>query len=310
MLTLEPELLQLRDSGSLRGDDAERLIAIERRELFSLHGELRATSYVSVLLLITGLGILLKNNFDRLGPIAIILLILLASAACYAYVIRKHVAKRARTIVDDYVLLLAALLLSTAIGYAENQFHLLGTNWQRHFLLLAIIHGVTAYWLDSRLVLSAALTALAAWLGFEHRGALFDGGAEESGGRGLLFTAIVLAIRYANMRSRHGRTAFDIVYAQAAALAGFFSALIWVGSSRMRWFGVLAVAALDALFLGEAIRMRREILIAYSIIASVIAVDIISFEGGDLLGPLVALTTAVGAIVALFVIHARFEATR
>src|SRR5437764_1504245 len=64
MLSLEEEL-------ATTGADAAALAA-ERRDVFSLFGELRAASYLAVALVTTGVGIWLKNNADRLGPVAIL----------------------------------------------------------------------------------------------------------------------------------------------------------------------------------------------------------------------------------------------
>src|ERR1043165_414188 len=140
-------------------------LAAERREVFSLFGELRAASYVAVALVTTGVGILIKKHAARIGPGALLGALLLAAAACYGFALRR----RERTIVADYVLLLGALLVSAAVGYAASQFHLLGANWPRHLLLLAILPTATAYLTDSRLLLSAGLAALAGWFGAELR---------------------------------------------------------------------------------------------------------------------------------------------
>src|SRR5207249_3365023 len=146
-------------------------LAEERREVFSLFGELRAASWLAVALVTTGVGIVIKNNADRIGPLTIVAALLIAAAACYAFALtsRRRLAGATRTIVVDYVLLLGALLVSAAVGYAESQFHLLGPNWSRHLLFLALFHISTAYLTDSRLVLSAGLAALAAWFGAEMR---------------------------------------------------------------------------------------------------------------------------------------------
>src|SRR5262249_57561382 len=77
-----------------------------------------------------------------------------------------------RAPLDDYVLLLGALLISADAGFIESQWHPFGQEWQRHFLLLAIVHAAAAYWFESRAVLSLSIVALAAWLGIEQRGLL------------------------------------------------------------------------------------------------------------------------------------------
>ena len=58
MISLEDELAAI-------GADPIRL-AEERREVFSLFGELRAASYLAVALVTTGVGIVIKNNADRI----------------------------------------------------------------------------------------------------------------------------------------------------------------------------------------------------------------------------------------------------
>ena len=72
MLSYEPELEQLRP---ILGDGAANvLIARERREVFSIYPELRLASWGGVMLLATAAGIVLKNNLDRIGPLALAVL--------------------------------------------------------------------------------------------------------------------------------------------------------------------------------------------------------------------------------------------
>jgi hypothetical protein len=302
LLSLEPELIRFRDQQLLSEANAARLLALERRELFPLHGELRMMSYAGALLIITGVGILLAKHLH--DPFAILGLLLLASAACYAYAIRKHLRHIERTIVDDYILLLGALLLSAAAGYAESEFHLLDAAWPRHFLLLALIHGATAYWLDSRLVLSAALTALAAWLGVEHR--LFENGMAgvEGGGRALVCSLTVFGLALLNRVSPRGRKAFEPVYVHFGALAGFTGALAWLFDDSMRWTGFLMLIGLAAAFGIEGRRRNNEMFVIYAIVFGAFGLDYLAYRlfGGGL-GFLVALLSIIGAIVLLFIIH-------
>src|SRR5438067_8176156 len=99
MLSLEDEL-----AATGAGPAA---LAAERREVFSLFGELRAASYIAVALVTTGAGLWIKHNADRLGPVTILAALLLAAAACYAFALRR----RERSIVAAYILLLGALLV-------------------------------------------------------------------------------------------------------------------------------------------------------------------------------------------------------
>jgi hypothetical protein len=289
VITLEDELAAI--------GAAEVRLAEERREVFSLFGEVRAASYLAVALVTTGVGIAIKNNADRIGPMTIVAALLIAAAGCYAFALQKHT----RTIVGDYVLLLGALLVSAAVGYAESQFHLLGANWSRHLLFLALFHITTAYLTDSRLVLSAGLAALAAWFGADiHAGASF-------GGRALACAATVAVFRLAN---RH--KGFDPTYEHFAANLAFFGALAWAFDDRMRWIGVLTALALAALVVWRGLRGGGEAMVIYAIVYATIAFDsaVIDLVHDEGLRFLYLLFSTPVAIVILFIVYRRLKERR
>ena len=157
--TLEPELRTLHAEGLIDDATASRALAGDRGEVFSLHQELRVTMYAGVLLVMAGLGLVLARNLERIGPLAILLAIALAAAACAVPAIRAKLAGRALTVAGDYLLLLAVLLGSAALAYAERQFTLLGPWWSWHFMLLAIVHAAIAYAFASPLVLCLLYTS-------------------------------------------------------------------------------------------------------------------------------------------------------
>src|SRR5450759_5260251 len=173
VLSRELEIRQLREEGALPAEVADVMIAKERREVVSVYTEVRVLAWAGVMLIVTGVGIIVSKNLDRIGPIAIAAAIGIASAACYGYCVAQR--RSAHRPLSDYILLLGALLLSADVGYIEHQFHLLGSEWPRHFLLLAVVHGATAYFFASRTLLSLSIAALASWFGFERNaGALFN----------------------------------------------------------------------------------------------------------------------------------------
>ena len=161
MHSLEEELRELRSVGALDEGTTARALALERRTVFSIFKELRAALYAAVALVVTGVGILVKEHLDRIGPLTLIFALALAAGACYIPAIRAHSRRSARSPGADYLLLLGALIVSADLGYAESQFHWLGENWSRHLLLLSALHAFTAYALDSQLVLSVALATFA-----------------------------------------------------------------------------------------------------------------------------------------------------
>src|SRR5205823_3869902 len=118
----------------------------ERRDVVPIGNELRALAWSGVMLIATGVGIIVKKHFDQIGPLTIAAVIGAAAIASYGY------AQFRRTPLRDYVVLLGALLISADVAFIETQWHLLGNEWQRHFLLLAVLHGAAAYWFSARAV--------------------------------------------------------------------------------------------------------------------------------------------------------------
>src|SRR4051794_25695690 len=107
MLSLQPEIERHREM--LGGGVADVLIARERREVFSLAPEIRIAAWGGAMLIATAVGLFVKNNLDRIGPLALSIGIGIIAVACYAWVwLRRSRA----SLVDDYVLLLGALLVS------------------------------------------------------------------------------------------------------------------------------------------------------------------------------------------------------
>jgi hypothetical protein len=292
-------MLSLEDELATNGTDPAALAA-ERREVFSLFGELRAASYLAVALVTTGAGLWIKNNADRLGPLTILAALLLVAASCYAFALRR----RERTIVADYVLLLGALLVSAAVGYAESQFNLLGANWSRHFLFLALFHIATAYLTDSRLVLTARLTALAASFGAATRTLDND---VSFGGHALACAATSAVFRLANRRK-----AFDATYEHFSANLAFFGALAWAFDHDMRWIGILTALALAALVVWRGLRGGGEAMVIYAIVYATIAfdtavLDVVHDEG---LAFLYLLFSTPAAIVILFIVYRKLKERR
>lgn len=324
MLSYEPEILASVSRGLLTEKSASRLLPIERREVFSLYGELRLAAWLAVALIATGAGIFIRKNFHQIGPATLIAALAMASAICYAViVVRKRDPERwPASLLDDYILLLGALLLSADLGYAESQYHLLGARWTEHFLVLAVVHGLTAYYFDSRALLSLSLASLASWLGF--RGNFESEPAASLGGRALLASGLTLLWRVGN-RAFPSRRSFDSVFDHFIALFAFFGGLLWlfdfhihgVRSGELTDFelwGLLVIIATSVASLSYAFRTGSEAFAVYAIAAILIAAnyELISrfFRSDPALSSLVLLITSATAVVALYQIHIRLKEGR
>jgi hypothetical protein len=296
MISLQSELETLRPLLGATRTDA--LLARERREVFSLYPELRICAWAGAMLLATAAGLVLKNNLDRIGPVALAMLMGIAAVACYAFVWWRR--KRA-SLADDFVLLLGALLVSGDVAFIESQFHLFGAAWYRHFLILAVVHGAGAYVFRSRALLSLAITALAGWLGL--RG-IFDNGAPlDYALRAFSCAALVLLGRFANRRED-----FHATYEHFVAMLLLLGGLTLSVDGRWYAVGALLTIACAAAIVWWGFRMRREPFVLYAFVCAVIAFDILVghlFDSGIIF--FFIMMSAIGGIAILFALHAKFK---
>ena len=263
MHTLEPELRALHAAGSIDEATAARALARDRGRVFSLHAELRAALYAGVLLVMSGVGIILARNIERIGPLGIVLALALAAAACSVPAVRAKRAGRAPTIAGDYLLLLAALLVSADLGYAERQFTLLGPLWSWHLLLLALAHAALAYAFASPLVLAASLTALAGWFGVSGLpGDVLQQSSLELGARALACAALIAAWRHADRRARPD-SRFTDVFDHFAINLATWGAIAWCAEWPWLAAGLPALAALAYASVRHGLRTGREVFLVY-----------------------------------------------
>jgi hypothetical protein len=301
VISLEPELAQLPDTGAL--------IARERREAVSIYPELRLLTWAGVMLISAGVGIYITKHLDDIGPLAIAAAIGLAAAACYAWAYWKRSRKAA--LIDDYVLLLAALLASADVGYIEHHYQLLGNSWPRHFLFLAILHAATAYFFQSRLVLSLSVASLAAWLGIERRSvdAIFEAPVVTAG-RAFICAAIVAAWRLIDRKLRPATT-FSSLFDHAAANLAFWGSLALAAHKETRLLGCAIAIVLAAAAMFYARRTREGTFAIYAWVYGTIAVDIAVCDAihDEIFITFYLLVSTIAAIIGLFLSHARLRRT-
>jgi hypothetical protein len=305
VFSLQPELERLRDDGLLDAEAAAGLIAIERREVVSLYAELRFLSWAGVMLLASGVSVLVARHLDEIGPLAIAGGIGIAAAACYAWAEWKRT--RRVSLVDDFVLLLASLLLSADAGYIESQWHVMGSAWPRYLLVLAVVHGFVAYRFESRLVLSLSLSALAGYLGVERRADVFVDGSVDTALRAFACAAMCVVWRFVDLR--RPKTTFTAIFEHFAANLAFGGTIALMSHSNTCILGCLLALALATVSAWHGLRSRQEMFVIYAWIYGVIAIDVLIAhlirEGAVV--ALFIIVSSIVAIVALFVTHARFK---
>ena len=267
MHTLERELRTLHAEGVIDDATAARALVRDRGQVFSLHTELRVTLYAGVLLVMAGVGIVLARHLDRIGPRAIVLAIALVAVACAVPAVRARLAGRALNDAGHYLLLLAVLLGSANLAYAERQFTLLGPWWSWHLLLLAVVHAAIAYAFGSPLVLAASLTALAGWfgVGVTLGDALhFASSTPELGARALACAAVIAGWRYSDRRARPDTRFSDVMDHFAANLA-FWGAIAWCREWPWLAAGLPLLASLAYASVLRGLNAGREAFLVYGV---------------------------------------------
>jgi hypothetical protein len=276
-------------SGALPPGKAPVLLRVARGELLSVHGELRALLYAGVLLLTGGVGLLVKENLDRIGPLAIAVGIGLAAAAALAWVIVKAPPFSwgpvpSPNLAFDYMLLLGVLLAGADLAYVEVQFTPLGAHWTWHLLIMAILTGLAAFRFDSRVVFSLSLSTFAAWRGVS---VAFFGATllkEENAVRWNAIACGVLFVALGWGLVRTGRKAhFEPVAANLGwllVLGGIGSGMLAAGNAGLAWSGALLLVG--AGLAAGAFRARRFPLFAYGVLAAYAGLSYLMIEGLDL----------------------------
>jgi len=311
MHSLQLELKKLNADRVVDDSTFAQLRALDNGSVFSVFYELRVALYIAVMLVVTGVGIILKENLDRIGPITIALAIGVAAAICYYIAIRKKVKGESRSIVGDYVLLLGALLLSADMAFIESSFHLLKDRWSLYLPLLAVVHAAAAYFLDSRLLLSVALAALAGWFGVSrHIDDLFYmyGETWTRGLRALECAGIVLGWRIAN--NKMGKfPQFNEVLDHYAINLGFWAGLLWCQADRSILWGILTVAILSAFGIRNGLAKRNEWFVVYGVVYAAISICIAAAKLIDdaMLTAFVILFSVVGVSILLWRTHAQIK---
>jgi hypothetical protein len=312
MLSLESEYRELRAAGVIEDALASRSIAVERGEVFSVSEELRVSMYAAVAAITAGVGLLLKAHLDRIGPLALVMALGAAAAGCYATAIRTRLRGETRSTAGDYLLLLGALMTSADLGYAESQFHWLGQNWSWHLLILFALHAGTAYVMDSRMVLSLALTSLAAWFGVQGdvvKSLEYGEALARTGDRALICAAVIVGWREIHRRSGAIQP-FREVFEHFAANLGFWGALALCFESGTRLGGLACAGALAFVTIRHGLRRAREIFVIYGIGYSAVALlglemQLMTF---GLQAAVMQLATVLAAVSLMWRLHREFKA--
>jgi hypothetical protein len=169
-MTTERYLDEWRSAELITAAQHAALVALVRRQRFSIFLELNGLLYVGVAAIAGGVAWTVREHFASLGDPVVLASLTAILAGCAWYCAAhatpySHDLVAAPTFSFDYVLYLGCLVFASALTFLEYRFHLLGIDWNYYLLGLAAVYVAAAYRFDNRFVLSLALSTLAAWFG-------------------------------------------------------------------------------------------------------------------------------------------------
>lgn len=298
MLSLRPEIEQLISDGHLPADRAALLIAIEERNIVSVHALLRFLLWGGVALIVGGAGAWFSANAAQLGPAIVTLsgAALAMLAYGFAFLLRQRAGEHG--VAAEYLGLLGALLLSADVAFAESQFVILA-NWTHHLLILASIHAAYAYATRNRLVFTVAVTSLAAWFGVDQHEAFSLTGIE--GGLRLLGAAsAILVWRLMHLRYSAPYPRFERVLEHAVVHLGFWGTLVMIADNSWQWLGIVLLLVIASL-VGLWIRSTEghDLQFIWIAVYTLVGIDILIVENLDA-ATLVILWLTISSLAAVF----------
>ncbi len=168
-------------------------------QIFSLNAELKLFLYLSVILFTSGIGILIYDNIDTIGHIAILSLLLIVIAVCFFYCFKhskgfeKEETKFEHPVIE-YLVLAGNILTCIFIGYLQFQYKPFGEHYGLATLVPTIVSFFCAYYFDNKSVLTIAITGLAAYVGLSVTPQTLLGNNDFYASQSLSYSAVILGV--------------------------------------------------------------------------------------------------------------------
>jgi hypothetical protein len=265
-----------KSGGQISAAQHEALTALVRKDRFSVFVELNALLYLGVLAAVAGLGLTITTYSARLGDAAVISFLTALFAWSLRYTFDRalpysHGQVEHPGFAFDYVLYLGCLVFALDLGYLQTRFEAFQFGWDHSLLVGSIVFVLLAYRFDNRLVLSLALSSLAAWCGVRlSRLGFLSGGALRASA--LAYGGSVAAAGAALHRAGIKKHFLD-TYLHVAANVLFVALLSGVGGGAWPAF-LLALLALAACAVVAGVRLRRFSFVAYGVIYGYLGISV------------------------------------
>jgi hypothetical protein len=305
-------LKEMHRAGTLSSGQLDCLTELHLKKRYSIHQELRAAIYFGVLLITAGVGLTIRQYFAQLGDIAIVGSLTVGALAAFLYCFMKGKPwsggeVESPNILFDYVLLFGCTLYASDVGYIETQFHVLGDSWHNYLLVSTALFFFLAYRFDNRLVLSMALSTLAAWFGFQ-LSARFLSFYQYYRESAIAYSLVTFAVGSILHRLAVKKHFFDI-YLNFTVHFLLVALLSGVAQYRFSSWHLPAMAAAIAAVTVWSLRTRCFLYMLYAILygyacLSVVAIEFISGTAAMYLYGIVSSLTIIGLI---FILSRRFK---
>ncbi len=307
MTTLERLATWTRDAVITDAQHAA-LASLIRKDRFSVYLELHGLLYLGVLSIAAGLLWTVQKHVAALGDGVIVLTLTVIVGACFSYCFTRgrpysSGEVESPTMAFDYLLYLGCVTFGIELGYIETRFELLRAAWDFYVLLSAVVFFAAAYRFDNRLVLSLALSTLAAWFGIKLTRLGY-------GSDSLRISALVYGTLVAAMGGVLHKLAIKQHFIEAhlhvAATALFVALLSGVGATVGGVLYLVGLTALGVCAVAAGIRYRRFPFVAYGVVYPYLGISyrIVESFSDATLGMLYVLLSG-GAVVLLIVNLAR-----
>jgi len=160
----------LLDKNLITENQFQEIVQYRSLNIFSLNVELKLLLSIAVLMFTSGIGILIYDNIDSIGHIALLSILFAITCGCFYYCFKnsKGFQKTETTFESpflEYLVLIANILTCIFIGYLQFQYEAFGTHYGLATLVPTIVSFFCAYYFDNKSVLTIAVTGLAAYIG-------------------------------------------------------------------------------------------------------------------------------------------------
>ena len=281
--------VSLLDKNLITENQFQEIVQYRSLNIFSLNVELKLLLSIAVLMFTSGIGILIYDNIDSIGHIALLSILFAITCGCFYYCFKnsKGFQKTETTFESpflEYLVLIANILTCIFIGYLQFQYEAFGTHYGLATLVPTIVSFFCAYYFDNKSVLTIAVTGLAAYIGLSVTPQdIFNDSNNFYANQSLSYSAIglgVLLIAWTIYSFKNNlKTHFALVYLTFALHIISITSISNMVGDEMIWFLFASILAGSSVYFYKISHQLKAIsLYVFMIIYAYIGINIFIFR--------------------------------